>query len=173
MTNVTITGTPRAGYTLTAVVDPATTGTFEWEGAGVASGNTYVVAEADAGTNVRLDFTFLVNGVEDKKGANIDILPLEENKPHGDFDLSGKLRAGKTLGIDDGNGAWKRVEQRDNFTASAKTYQWMKDGAAITGETGPTYDVTAAEEDAQIQLRIDYVDGLGNPKYVLSEAAED
>lgn len=170
MTNLTITGTPRAGYTLTATVDPATAGTFSWTGAGVATGDTYVVDIADAGQSVAVTFTYPGgrNGRDLTEQAEINILPLEENNPLGDFFLrKTNVNDRRSFAIAE-NGTWENVMARDNFAASAKAYTWLRDGVAIPGETSETYAFTSEDQGSEIQLRIDYLGGLGNPKYVAS-----
>lgn len=170
MTNVTITGTPRAGYTLTAVVDPATSGTFEWEGAGASSTDTYVVQATDAGENVKVTFTYPAPGEPDGKRRTdrVEILPLETNDPRGDFTLNGK-EVGEEIGIEVTDAKWPQVMARDNFEASAKTYQWSLDGNPIAGATSETYTPVSGDAGGALTLRIDYVDGLGNAKYVASK----
>ncbi|MCG8671648.1 MAG: hypothetical protein MI867_19740 [Pseudomonadales bacterium] len=166
MTTVKIIGTPRAGYTLTAVVDPATSGTFTWTGNGTAAGDTYVVDAADAGQTVEVAFSYpWRNNRERTEQASINILPLETNDPNGDFRIRrGNLPAGGT--------GFSVVENslpdRDNFEASPKTYTWSLDGVTIPGATSDAYETTQSDQGKEIQLRIDYVDGLGNPKYIAS-----
>ena len=79
--------------------------------------------------------------------------------------VSGTPRVGETLsadtsGIADGNGL-------DNVTFS---YQWLSDGGAIEGATGPTYVLVPANAGKTMQVRVDFSDDAGNEETLTSAA---
>lgn len=169
MTKVTITGTPREGYTLTATVDPATTGTFSWEDAtgAATAGNTYVAQVSDAGEEIEAIFEYEEDGRTKEAKDTVRILPLEENNEDGDFHVSG-FNNPDPIEIRTSNGQWDDVLERDNFASSAKTYSWYLDGVVVAGETSDTYAYDASAVGKDVSLRIDYVDGLGRARFVTS-----
>lgn len=68
--------------------------------------------------------------------------------------ISGTARVGETLTANDGT--W------DGIPAPTYTRQWEADGAAISGATGQTYTLTAAEEGARITVTVTATNSEGS-----------
>ena len=52
------------------------------------------------------------------------------------------------------------------------SYQWLRDGAAISGATADTYSLGQADVGATIAVRVSYTDGGGTVETVVSDASE-
>ena len=72
--------------------------------------------------------------------------------------ITGDAKVGQTLSAD--------INDPDGVPATGVKYQWMADGVAIQGATGPTYTVSAADKDKAISLNISYTDNRGNPENI-------
>ena len=132
---------PRGSYTLTA------TAWSEDKGGGEALGTltvSFTVAEAPLATVV--------------PNTSATGLPT----------ISGTVQVGQTLtvdtsGIDDDNG----------LTNVAFSYQWIRsdasDNADITGATGATYTLVAADEGMTIKVVVSFTDAEGNPETLTSD----
>ncbi|WP_048716426.1 VCBS domain-containing protein, partial [Cardiobacterium hominis] len=72
--------------------------------------------------------------------------------------ITGDAKVGQTLSAD--------INDPDGVPATGVKYQWMADGVAIQGATGPTYTVSAADKDKAISLNISYTDNQGNPENI-------
>ena len=79
--------------------------------------------------------------------------------------ITGTARVGETLsadtsGIDDANGTY----------AIMFAYQWLADDADISGATGETYTLVAADEGKAIKVRVSFADDRDNAETVTSAA---
>jgi hypothetical protein len=75
--------------------------------------------------------------------------------------LTGDNEIGATLTVvfndDDPDGA-----------ATGVTYQWLRDGVDISGETGTTYEAASDDEFTEISVRVNYTDGDGFAESITS-----
>ncbi|MFO0999411.1 MAG: DUF4347 domain-containing protein [Planctomycetaceae bacterium] len=168
-----IQGTIRENQTLMAstagVSDADGVGTlsYQWLRNGSAvSGATsavYVTGDADVGTNLSVRISYIDNQgtTESLTSAsttavqNVNDLPIGLPVVSGVFEEDQMLTA-NVSGISDIEGL------------GAFNYQWLRNGSAISGATSATYSTTDADVDAQISVRVSYVDGLGTTETLTS-----
>ena len=84
-------------------------------------------------------------------------------QPMGFLAILGDAKVGSVLlarpnGISDGAG----------INMDTERFEWLRDGAAIPGETGQSYTVTGADQGHDVTVRWSYQDGLGAEKNVTS-----
>lgn len=89
-------------------------------------------------------------------GTSVTLLGLERNAPpQGGLSLGGWLGQGERL--------WARSETiRDADGLGLFSYQWMRNGAEITGATSASYTLSALDVGADISVRLRYLDRLGS-----------
>ncbi|MDO6575003.1 hypothetical protein, partial [Staphylococcus pasteuri_A] len=74
--------------------------------------------------------------------------------PVGDLLITGTVAQGQTLTADATG-----ITDADGLSAFA--YQWLRDGVAVSGETGQTDQLTQADVGDDMSVRIRYTDGFG------------
>ena len=75
--------------------------------------------------------------------------------------ITGTARVGSMLTANTGAIA-------DGDGVGAFSYQWIRDGADISGATGSTYTLTAADANAMISVRVSFTDGERYPESTTS-----
>ncbi|WP_319496867.1 DUF4347 domain-containing protein [uncultured Cohaesibacter sp.] len=170
-----ITGTATEGQTLTADVsgigDADGLGTFayQWLRDGVAisgaTGSTYVLGDGDvdAAISVRVSYVDGNGTTESLASAATTAVANVNDAPTGLPLIAGTATEGQTLtadvsGIGDADGL------------GTFSYQWLRDGVAISGATGSTYVLGDGDVDAAISVRVSYVDGNGTAESLASAA---
>ena len=179
-----ITGTAQVGETLTADTsgiadeDGLTNATysFQWladdtEIAGATS-LTYTLVDADEGKAVKVEVTFTddAGNEESLTSAATDAVAAEPapNSPAtGTPTISGTAQVGETLTADTSG-----VLDADGLTNPAFTYQWLADDSEITGATGLTYTLVAADEGKAIKVEVRLTDDTGNSESLTSAATD-
>lgn len=86
------------------------------------------------------------------------------NTPKGPVTILGDAYVGETL-IARPNG----IGDADGIDYLTETFQWLRDGTAIQGATGRTYDVTLADVGAQLSIRYTYFDFGGTLEILTSD----
>jgi alpha-tubulin suppressor-like RCC1 family protein len=144
-----ITGSTTVGSQLMATVgnwDPGVNLSFQWLRDGIEipsqTGTTYVLAVSDRG------HTFTFQTTATKAGFNTQVLSSAASASigYGVFSqtpvptLNGTFGVGGSLGVS--AGIWDE--------GTALTYQWLRSGAPIPGETGSTYQVLAIDRGLTI-----------------------
>ena len=160
--------TPAQGDTLTANVTDAdgVSGaiTYQWFRDGVAiggaSGKTYTIVQADVGAviTVTADYTDDLSSVESL--ASGPTAPVTNVNDPGVVVINNLTPVqGDTLtsSVNDPDGASGTI-----------SYQWYRDGVAITGATGVSYTTVAADEGAVITVTADYTDDQGSVESLTS-----
>ena len=191
-----ITGSPRAGETLTAdtsgikdadgLTNPGFT--YQWirhdffadtdtdiEG---ETGETYIVAAEDSALKVRVTFTDDAGNEETMTSYAVLAAPpisqeqvAENTPPTGAPYITGTAQVGQTLIVDIFD-----IEDADGLVNASFAYQWIRRDLATTtdtdiaGETGETYAVTAADEGKAIKVRVSFTDDAGNEESLTSAA---
>ena len=87
--------------------------------------------------------------------------------PTGAVTISGTAAVGETLTADA-----SAVMDPDGPETLQFSYQWLADDMLITGATSKTYTLTENETGKTIRVRASYIDGLGVPVNITSEATE-
>jgi uncharacterized protein YraI len=149
-----ISGTPKVGAVLTA--SPGAWGpagvalAYQWKANGAsiqgANASTYTISPEQVGKTLTVTVTGSKNGTADKaetssattavaKGSIISISPK----------MTGLTKVGYRLSITPGEWGPAPV---------AISYQWYRDGVAITGATASSYLLTGAEYGTKISVRV-------------------
>jgi hypothetical protein len=149
-----ISGTPRVGATLTAGVNPAAwvpntgvTFTYEWRRGATIVGTdaAYTVTPADLGAQltvyVRGEATGYIGADASALSAQVQAGALNAPDPT----IAGSFAEGETLTANPGS--WSP----GGVTLS---YQWLRNGTAISGATDATYVVTTDDAGAEISVRV-------------------
>ncbi|WP_345751548.1 carboxypeptidase regulatory-like domain-containing protein [Microbacterium rhizophilus] len=148
----TITGTTTVGSTLTAKPGTWTTGTafaYQWlrDGTAIsgATASTYTLTASDAGKKISVTVTGSKIGYasapkNSTQTAGITLPALAAATPT----ITGTVKVGSTLTAK--AGTWT--------TGTAFTYQWLRNGVAITGATKSTYVLTASDGSKKISVKV-------------------
>lgn len=148
----TISGTPAVGKTLTAVPGSWTSGTkltYQWKRNGVnvsgATAATYRLTAADKGTKLTVTVTGALAGYASVTRLSASTAAVAAGTLSiGTPTISGKVAVGQRLTA--APGTWT--------TGASFTYQWLRDGVAITGATGSAYNVAVADLGKKISVKV-------------------
>ena len=181
----TIIGTARVGETLTASTTGITdsdgltnaTFTYQWikldsnlndSDISGATGSTYtlVAADADTGIKVRVSFTDDAGNAESLTNESVLIVMAANNPATGAPTIIGTARVGETL-----TASTTGIADSDGLTNATFTYQWLADDAAISGATGSTHTLVAADAGKAIKVRVSFTDDAGNTESLTSGAS--
>ncbi|MDR2453066.1 MAG: FG-GAP-like repeat-containing protein [Bifidobacteriaceae bacterium] len=125
----------------------ATSTTYVWKAAGapVGSGASYTPAAADLGKALTVTATFQRASHTDLVLASNGLTVLAGRLTAGTPAVSGTAKVGSALTAAPGTWAPAGV---------ALAYQWLRDGAAITGATAKTYTLVAADQGKKMSVRV-------------------
>ena len=158
--SVTVSGTAQEGQTLTANPSGAVTG-YQWQASvgGTwsnitgATSSTYLVQEADEGSQLRVHVTSIGGPADSAATASVTDIAPTLTAPV----ISGVAQEGQTLT------ATAAVANDSDATVS---YQWQADHGtgfvSIAGATGLSYVVQEADEGARLQIVATSTDGDGS-----------
>ncbi|GAB5404685.1 MAG: hypothetical protein Aurels2KO_29160 [Aureliella sp.] len=172
--SVTISGTATENQTLTASntiadADGLGTITYQWQRDGVdiagATGSTYTLGDADVGAAIRVVASYTdSNGTDETvTSAATSAITNVNDTPSGVPTISGTATENQTLtadisGISDDDGL------------GTFSYQWLRDGSAISGATTSNYTLGDADVGARISVQVSYVDGNGTSEGPLTSS---
>ncbi len=172
---VAIAGSPVQGQSLRADVstlaDPNGLGMlqYQWLRDGVeiggATGATHLLVPADIGAKIAVRIGYVDGGgaTEVVTSAPTARIADANDAPRGGVSVSGVARQDQFLHADT-----SRLADDDGL--GALEYQWLRDGAAISGATAQSYRSTQADVGHAISVRVGYVDGGGTRESVQSAA---
>ncbi|UTW12756.1 hypothetical protein [Marinobacterium rhizophilum] len=171
--NVTLSGTPAENQTLSvtnSLADEDGLGTisYQWlrDGADITgeTGSSYTLVDADVGASitVRASYTDGFNTAEVVVSNALGPVTNVNDAPSGSVTLSGTATENQTLTVSD--------DLADEDGLGTISYQWLRDGADITGETGNSYTLVDADVGASITVRASYTDGFNTAEVVVSNA---
>ena len=175
----TISGTAQVGETLTASTSGITdtdgltnaTFTYQWlaDDADIAgaTGSTYTLVAADAGKAIKVQVSFTDDrGNTESLTSVVTAAVTAVNSPAtGAPTISGTAQAGETL-----TASTTGITDSDGLTNATFTYQWLADDAAISGATGSTYTLVAADSGKTIKVQVSFTDDAGNTESLTSAA---
>ncbi len=180
----TVSGTPEVGETLTASsagitdTDGLTNASYAWQWVANdgtsdadisgATGATYTLTAAEAGKTIKVRVTFT-----DDRGTEETLesaaTAVVNTVPTGLPAVSGTPEVGETL-----TASSVGITDADGLTNATFAWQWVaNDGTAdadISGATGATYTLTAAEAGKTIKVRVTFTDDGGTEETLISEA---
>ncbi|WP_321277125.1 DUF4347 domain-containing protein [Thiomicrorhabdus indica] len=123
-----------------------------------ANGTVFI---ADYG-NAFLSYTQTENTAFSTASDTVSLTVNENSLPTGEVQVEGTVQQGQTLT------ASNTLADEDGL--GDISYQWLRDGQAITGVTGETYTLTSADVGAEISVSASYTDGQGTDEIVTSTA---
>ena len=92
--------------------------------------------------------------------------PTQENSAAaGAPTVSGTARVGETL-----TASATGISDSDGLTGATFTYQWLADDAAISGATGSTYTLVAADAGKAVKVQVSFTDDADNDETLTSAA---
>ena len=168
----TISGTAQVGETLTANTsgiadtDGLSNAAFayQWQADGAdisgATGSSYTLVDSDEGkaVSVKVSFTDDRGHGEELTSAATDAVEAKPNTPAtGAPTITGTALVGETL-----TAATSGIADEDGLTNAVFSYQWLADGAEISGTTGSTYTLVDADEGKAISVAVSFTDDAGN-----------
>ncbi len=107
--------------------------------------------------------SLVVNGLaitNNLQSSNLLEKQLTNYPALGDVIISGKLIQNESLTVDN------TISDRDGL--GDISYQWFKNGTAISNATQSSYKLTQADVDNLISVRANYIDGFGSKESVVS-----
>ena len=184
----TITGTAQVGQTLTvdtsgiADEDGLDNAVFAYQWLsddaeiGGATGSTYTLVDDDEGQTIKVRVTVtddLGNETTLTSAATeaVEAAPQSNSPATGEPTITGTAQVGQTLTVDTSG-----IGDEDGLNNVSYSYQWVvTDGGAyfdISGETGATYTLVAADRGLYILVRVSFTDDAGK-REALTSAATD
>ena len=94
--------------------------------------------------------------------------PVENSPATGAPVISGTVEVGQTLTVDTSG-----IADADGLTGAIFSYQWLSDDSDISGATGSTYTLTAADVGKTIRVRVNFTDDAGNAESLTSAATAE
>ncbi len=143
--------------------------TYQWFRDGIAiagaTANSYVATQTDVGTVITVTATYTDDQGTAESVTSAGTAPVTNvNDPvSGQPVITGTPEEDQTLtadisGISDADGL------------GAFSFQWYRDGVAITGATASTHLLGDADVDTNITVQVSYTDGQGSPESTTSTA---
>ena len=189
----TISGTAQVGQTLTASTsgiadaDGLTNVSFSYQwiandgstdtDISNATGDTYTLVDDDEGKTIKVRVSFTDDENHQETGtsaATAAVEPRPNSPATGAPTISGTVQVGQTLTADTSG-----IADADGLTNVSFSYQWIGNDVEITGATGSTYTLVAADEGKTIKVRVSFTDDDDNEETLTSvataavEAAEE
>ena len=161
-----------------------------------ATAQTYLVGTADRGAQLSVQWTYLDNGgsretITSKPEAAVpggttqppvtqppvtepvDETPIETPVQPPEFVNSAPIGKLVIMGFPvEGAELWARTDavfDRDGFTASNATFQWLRDGDPVSGATSDRYTITEDDHGASLSVEMRFVDGAGTLETLVSD----
>ena len=173
---VTITGLAIQGEALTTntftLVDADALGAlvYQWKADGAnisnATNSTLTLSQDEVGKAISVTVSYTDGGgtVESVTSAPSSTVTNVNDDPTGSVTISGTAAEDQTLTLS------STVADEDGIDASTVSYQWYRDGSAISGATDTSYTLTQNDVDAAITAKQSYTDDFGNDHSVTSTA---
>ena len=132
-----------------------------------ATSSTYtlVAGDADTGIKVRVSFTDDRGNTESPTTESALIVTAANSPATGAPTISGTAQVGETLAA-----STTGITDSDGLTSATFTYQWLADDAAISGATGSTYTLVAANAGKTVKVQVSFTDDAGNTETLTSAA---
>ena len=105
------------------------------------------------------ELTFTVPGPSTEQSTQ------QNSAANGAPTITGTAGVGETL-----TAGTSGISDSDGLTNATFTYQWLADDAAISGATGSTYTLEAADAGKAVKVRVSFTDDQGNTESLTSVA---
>ena len=139
-----------------------------------AAGSTYTLVDADEGKTVKVQVGFTDDAGNEERLISVATAPVaaRPNSPAtGAPTIGGTAQVGETLTADVSG-----IADADGLDNAVFSYQWIaNDGTSdtdITGATGSTYTLVAADDGRTVKVRVSFSDDAGNNETLTSAATE-
>lgn len=147
-----ISGTAAVGYTLKAsagTASPSASTQYQWLRDGKAIANatksSYKLTSSDRGRKITVRVTFSRSGyqtVAKTAASRTGYGVFSYKKPF----VSGTVKVGRTV----------KASSSSSPTASSKSYQWLRDGKAISKATKSSYKLTSRDKGRKISVTVTF-----------------
>ncbi|MBK9573401.1 MAG: Ig-like domain-containing protein [Rhodoferax sp.] len=130
-----------------------------------ATSSNYLVAAADIGATLSARVSYLDAGgtIETLTSGATASVTNANDPPTGAVTLVGTFAEEQTLSANTSTLA-------DADGLGTLSYQWLRGGAPIAGGTNSSYQLTASDVGAIVNVRVSYTDGFGHAEQVTSTA---
>ena len=171
--SIIISGSNSEGSTLTldtsSVVDEDGLGslTIVWKAGDTAitgaNTSTYILTSSEIGKTIsaQVSYTDGQGASETLTSASTLMVTNVNTEPTGSLRITGTTAQGETLTADTSS-----IADADGL--GALSYQWMRDGTKITGETNSTYTTVDADVGAKLSAAVTYTDLQGTAETLTS-----
>lgn len=142
---------------------------YQWRRNGVdisgANGASYQLTDNDVGArlSVVVSYTDAEGTLETVISASTSAVSNTNDNPTGAVTIDGNATENQVLTANTSS-----LSDADGL--GTLSYQWLRDGMAISGATTASYTLTDADVGAQISVRVIYVDGQGTQESINSTA---
>ena len=148
---------------------------YQWlaDGADIAgaTGSTYTLADADDGKAVTVKVSFSDDAGNDESLTS-SATDAVEAKPNtlatGAPSIGGTAQVGETLAAD-----VSAIADEDGLDNVGFSYQWLADGADISGATNENYTLTHSDEGKAISVTVSFTDDAGHSETLTSAATDE
>ena len=134
-----------------------------------ANDRTYTLVAADLGYYIKVGVSFTDDrgSRESMNSFDSEVVTAPSNSaPTGSPTISGTAQVGETLTADKSG-----IADADGLSNVQYEYQWLGSrDTEISGATGSTYTVAAADEGKTIKVRVSFTDDAGNNETLTSAA---
>ena len=177
--DVVIDGKATEGQALTAdwsgVTDQngidSTTATYQWLRDGVdisgATGNSYDLGQVDTRAEISVRFSY-----SDDSGFDATLISTPtravqnvNDAPEGAVVIDGQTKIREVLTANTST-----ISDQDGL--GTFSYQWFREGVAITGATASTYKITGDDIDEDLTVAVSYTDDFGQDERLVSAAVK-
>ncbi len=176
----TISGTVRVGETLTAGTSAIADADgmsgavfiYHWlaNGADIAgaTNNTYTLVDTDVGKTIKARVIFTDNADNEEtltSAATAAVEPRPNSPATGAPTISGTAQVGETLTVDTSD-----IADADGMSGAVFSYQWLANGADVTGATSDTYTPVADDVGKAIKVKVSFRDDRNHQESLTSAA---
>ena len=140
-------GSPRDQHTLVEDTGSADTGYTD---------NT---AQEGVGYQYRVSARNEAGAGEESDWVNAEEATASNSPATGAPTITGTAQVGETLTANTSG-----IADEDGLSSVQYEYQWLADGADISGATSSTYTLAAADEGKTIKVQVSFTDDAGNPE---------
>ena len=175
-----VSGTTQVGETLTADVSGISDAdglanavfSYQWQADAVdipgATGSTYTLTDADKGKVISVAVSFTDNAGNEESltsAATVAAEPQANTPATGAPVITGAARVGETLAANTSG-----IADEDGLENAVFSYQWLADGADISGATDSTYLPVVDDAGRAIGVRVSFTDDDGNEETLTGAA---
>ena len=139
---------------------------------GGATSSTYTLQASDESKAVKVQVSFTDDAGNDESLTSaatdaVSAAPTPNSPATGSPTISGTAQVGETLTANTSG-----IADADGLSNVQYEYQWLADGADISGATNATYTLLAEDEGNAIKVEVTFTDDSGNEETLTSAATD-